>query len=562
MPLLEIKNLSVQIKKEHGAVKVVDDISFSIQENQITAIVGESGSGKTITALSIIKLLPKDSNISGEILFAVNNKKIAIRQLSEKEIPSLRGNKIAMIFQEPMTALNPLISCGNQILETIITHQKINKQRAKKKTIELLKAMELSDPKTAYQKYPHQLSGGQRQRIMIAMAISCNPSLLIADEPTTALDVVVQKNILDLLKKIQRTQKMSILLITHDLGIVADVAEHVIVMKNGVILEQGPCHNILNQPKHDYTKALLNCIPNFTNKGKPLPVIDEINDAQPMLDEHLKYPEINNNEPKPTSPILSVNSLKVHFPLSKNIFGKTTSWNKAIDNISFDVFQNETLGIIGESGCGKTTLGKTIAKLIQPTEGKILLNGKNIDCNDSLLQPNKIQIVFQDPYGSLNPRIMIGEAISEPIKVHRLITNENKLKERVAELMIQVGLNPSHGNKYPHEFSGGQRQRICIARALALEPTLLIFDESVSALDVSIQAQVLNLINRLKATCNMTSIFISHNISVIHYLSDRILVMKEGVIVEEGSSERIITNPSHDYTKLLLQAIPGKKLIH
>lgn len=561
MPLLEVNHLSIQIKKDDVSVQAVDNISFSILPNQITAIVGESGSGKTITALSIMKLLPRGATISGDIFFELNNKKNAIQQLSEEELTLVRGDKIAMIFQEPMTALNPLISCGNQIMETIVTHQQLTKQKAKEKTIQLLEAMDFTNPKIAYKKYPHQLSGGQRQRVMIAMAISCNPSLLIADEPTTALDVIVQKNILDLLKKIQQTHKMSVLLITHDLGIVADFADHVIIMKNGNILEQGTCNDIINRPTHAYTKALLNCIPDFTSKGKPLPVIDEMKHATIQFHNDSKYTLQKKPESDHTSPILSVQSLKVLFPLSKNIFGKSTSYHHAIDNISFDVFQNEILGIIGESGCGKTTLGKTIVQLIKPTSGKILLKGKNIFDNNLLVNPNNIQIVFQDPYGSLNPRITIGDAISEPIKVHRLITNETKLKERIAELMIQVGLHPNHANKYPHEFSGGQRQRICIARALALEPSILIFDESVSALDVSIQAQILNLINTLKSNYNITSIFISHNISVIHYISDRILVMKDGKIIEEGNPDRLVSNPTHDYTKALIQSIPGINLM-
>lgn len=565
MSLLSIKNLSISFKNDDVAVKAVHSVSLNIEKGKTLALVGESGSGKSITALSILQLLPSNAVINGDISFKPGDEKeTTLLQLSQKKVNTIRGNKIAMIFQEPMTSLNPVFTCGWQVMEALITHQKLSKKDAKKKTIELFKQVELPDPSAMVDRYPHQLSGGQKQRVMIAMAISCNPYLLIADEPTTALDVRVQKNILELIKKIQQQTNLSVLLITHDLGLVADVADDIAVMYKGEIVEQGKAMVILNHPKHNYTKALLACRPAASSKGKRLAVLSDF-----MVKEELFQPKMQqagltvSRLPIADSTILSVQNLNVHFTSARNFLGKAISYFKAVDGVSFDVKENETVGLVGESGCGKTTLARTILQLIKPTSGKILLNGKDISSmNAAALRSARkdMQIVFQDPYGSLNPRITIGEAIMEPLSVHHLYNNKAERKEKIISLLEQVKLHPDHFKRYPHQFSGGQRQRISMARALALEPSFLVFDESVSALDVSVQAQVLNLINDLKATHNFTSIFISHDLAVVHYISDRILVMEKGKIVESGNADQVYFDPQHEYTKKLVAAIPGKNI--
>lgn len=550
--LLQVNNLSISFMQEEQLVPAVKGISFSAYKGKLTAIVGESGSGKSITSLSILQLLPKQAVVEGEIIF---NGDLNVLKAGEKQIRSIRGNDIAMIFQEPMTSLNPVFSCGHQVMESLRQHKKMGKAEARQAALKLFEAVELPDPTAMLDRYPHEISGGQKQRVMIAMAMSCNPVLLIADEPTTALDVRVQKNILQLIKKLQHENEMGVLFITHDLGLVKEVADEVIVMQQGIIVEQGNTESVLTNPQHPYTQALLACRPGKSSKGKRLPVVsDFLNPGK----EKAATP-VWQNEPGEKT-ILSVQELQVHFPVAKNIFGKTTQWFKAVDGVSFNVKEKETLGLVGESGCGKTTLGRAILQLVQPTGGKILLNGKDIGSlsGAALREVRKdLQIVFQDPYGSLNPRISIGEAILEPLKVHQLQQNNKQRKEKVIELLEKVNLQPDHFNRYPHQFSGGQRQRICIARALALEPSFLIFDESVSALDVSVQAQVLNLINDLKEQYSFTSIFISHDLSVVHYISDRIMVMSKGKIIEEGPADDIIYRPQQAYTQQLIAAIPG-----
>lgn len=564
LPLLSINNLTIRFKNEDVLATAVNIETLIIKKGKTVALVGESGSGKTVTALSILKLLPDHTSINGNMLFAVNeHEQIDLLHTTSKAIGEIRGNKISMIFQEPMTSLNPVLTCGWQVMETLIRHQKLSKKQAKERTIELFRQVELPDPANMIDRYPHQISGGQKQRVMIAMAICCSPDLLIADEPTTALDVSVQKNILTLLKKIQQQTNLSILLITHDLGLVSDVADDVAVMYKGEIVEQGLAAGILNNPKHQYTKALLGCRPAANAKGKKLSVLSDFAENKTMASTTV--PVMNNmpfNNDKPI--ILSVNNLKVYFPEKKSLFGNAISYFKAVDDVSFDVRENETIGLVGESGCGKTTLSRAILQLIKPTSGEILLNGNDLSkiSKASLRSARKdLQIVFQDPYGSLNPRISIGDAIMEGLKVHKIHSNDIERKEKIISLLQQVELSADHYNRYPHQFSGGQRQRICIARALALHPSFLLFDESVSALDVSVQAQVLNLINDLKASFNFTSIFISHDLAVVHYISDRILVMKQGKIVESGDADQIYYDPKNEYTKKLIDAIPGKKLL-
>ena len=559
-PLLQVDQLQVSFNQEGKKSIAVNSSSFIIERGKLTAIVGESGSGKSVTALSILKLLPADAGLQGKILFSEDgHTQVDIAKAGDDVIRAIRGNKVSMIFQEPMTSLNPVFTCGYQVMEALMQHKHLSSQAAREKTIALFREVQLPDPTGMFKRYPHQLSGGQKQRVMIAMAMSCHPSLMIADEPTTALDVSVQKNILALIKKLQIENNMSVLLISHDLGLVSEVADEIVVMYKGKIVEHGPAKKILSEPQHNYTKALLACRPAPHSKGKRLPVISDFMGTG-----------ITTTQSPPTNPpvehgniVLSVRNLEVAFPVQKNLWGKTIKLFKAVDNVSFDVFKSETVGLVGESGCGKTTLGRAILQLVKPTAGKIILDGKDIaSFRHKALRDarKKLQIVFQDPFGSLNPRITIGDAILEPMQVHNLHNNDHERRERLMNLLEQVGLEPNQYRRYPHQFSGGQRQRICIARALALDPSFLIFDESVSALDVSVQAQVLNLINELKSTFNFTAIFISHDLSVVHYISDRIMVMKEGKIIEQGNADEIYFHPTEEYTQQLIAAIPGKKI--
>jgi len=560
-PLLSIKDLSIQFSNDGKLSTAVKNNSFEVASGELVAIVGESGSGKSVTALSILQLLPKQATISGEILFQ-QDEPVDLLQLSHKKINSIRGNKIAMIFQEPMTSLNPVFTCGYQVMEAIQLHQKVNKETARQKTIELFEKVQLPDPANLLSRYPHELSGGQKQRVMIAMAMSCNPAILIADEPTTALDVTVQKTILELIRSLQQQNNMGVIFITHDLGVVADIADKILVMHKGEIVEQGPAKDILQSPQHPYTKALLACRPAGKTKGKRLPVVSDFMNQEAETKERPTAPEeppTTNHKPQTT--VLEVKNLHVHFPVKKNIFGKPVEFFKAVDDVSFAVQEGDIVGLVGESGCGKTTLGRTILQLIKPTAGKILLEGRDLtQINSEALRSMRkdLQIVFQDPYGSLNPRITIGDAILEPLKVHSVLSNNKQRKEKVIELLEKVSLDTSHFNRYPHQFSGGQRQRICIARTLALNPSFLIFDESVSALDVSVQAQVLNLLNDLKKEFGFTAIFISHDLSVVHYICNRILVMYKGKIVEEGTADEVYYSPKNDYTQNLVNAIPGR----
>jgi peptide/nickel transport system ATP-binding protein len=560
LPLIQIKNLQISFSQNGVEVPAVKNISLDIPKGKIIAIIGESGSGKSVTALSLLNLLPTQAIVKGEVIFAENeNDSKNLIALSDNEIRKIRGNKIAMIFQEPMTSLNPLHKCGAQVMENLMLHKKLNKQQAKEEALALFTKVELPNPAEMLDRYPHQLSGGQKQRVMIAIAMSCKPALLIADEPTTALDVRVQKNVLRLLKKLQQENNMSILFITHDLQLVANIADEIAVMYKGEIVEQGNAKIILEDPQHIYTKALLGCLPTPKSKGKKLAVISDFVDGKKEVEQQ-QIIETNIS----SDIMLEVKNLKVHYPTKRNFIGKVLENYKAVDDVSFTVNKNEIVGLVGESGCGKTTLGRAILNLIKPTAGNILYQGKDLaklQKKELRILRKELQIVFQDPYGSLNPRISIGDAIVEPMHVHGYKTSKKVRREKAVDLLEQVNLPADAMERFPHQFSGGQRQRICIARALALNPNFLIFDESVSALDVSVQAQVLNLINDLKAKFNFTAIFISHNFPVVHYISDRIMVMKAGKIIEAGNANEIIFSPKEEYTKELLAAVPGEGFV-
>lgn len=565
--LLDIKNLEVEFKTEEGFVKAIHGISFSIDKAETVAVVGESGSGKSVTSLSALQLIPQPPAVypNGEIIFTKKDgSTINMLKASATELQSIRGNEIAMIFQEPMSSLNPVFTCGSQVMEAIQLHQKVNKEEASKRTLHLFEKVKLPNPEAMLYRYPHQLSGGQKQRVMIAMAMSCNPSLLIADEPTTALDVTVQKTILHLIKELQQETGMGVLFITHDLGVVHDIADKIVVMYKGEIVEQGTVYEIFHQPKHPYTKALLACRPALHPKGKRLPVVSDFLEEtsalshEPIPDSEM--PKFQTPNSKSQIPLLQIQNLNVWFPEQKKLFGKSSTYIKAVNDVSFEVYNGETLGLVGESGCGKTTLGRALLRLVDATSGNISLNGKNILSKSMAAfkqQRKDLQIVFQDPYSSLNPRMSIGDAIAEPMLVHGLQHNRKQAKEKVIELLEKVNLTAAQFNRYPHEFSGGQRQRIVIARALALHPSFIVWDESVSALDVSVQAQVLNLLNDLKKEFGFTSIFISHDLSVVRYICDRIIVMNKGRIEEMGRADDIYYRPQSDYTRQLLAAIPG-----
>lgn len=569
-PLLQINNLQVDFVTDIGTTTAVNDISITIKRGEIVAIVGESGSGKSVTALSILQLLPKPPAryTTGEILFSPDGETpLNLLTQSQHQLRDIRGNKIAMIFQEPMSSLNPVFTCGHQVQEAIRLHQRIPKKEAFQKTIELFRQVRLPNPEQLFRRFPHQLSGGQKQRVMIAMAMSCEPSLLICDEPTTALDVTVQKTILQLIKELQQTQQMGVIFITHDLGVVAEVADRAVVMYKGEIVEAGNVQDIFHHPQHAYTKGLLACRPVLHPKGERLPVVSD------FLENNRSFNTINftgavsevavpatSNTDVPKPPFIQVSRLNVWFPSKRTLLGKPLEYVKAVDNIRFEIYKGETLGLVGESGCGKTTLGRTLLGLIQPTSGSVYYDGVDLNAIDAgaMKQMRKdIQIIFQDPYSSLNPRLTIGSAIAEPLKVHDIVTTRQQRKDKVVELLEKVNLKAEHFHRYPHEFSGGQRQRIVIARALALNPSFVVCDESVSALDVSVQAQVLNLLSDLKNEMGFTIIFISHDLSVVRYISDRIMVMNKGKIEEIGDADQVFFHPQKEYTKQLIAAIPA-----
>jgi peptide/nickel transport system ATP-binding protein len=565
--MLQVKHLNVQFKTQNGSIEAVKDSSFTLKKGETIGIVGESGSGKSVTSLAIMRLHNSNNTIiKGEVLLNGVN----ILQISEDDMREIRGNRIAMIFQEPMTSLNPVLTCGFQVTEAIRFHLSVNKQEAKEKAISLFKEVQLPRPEAIFDSYPHQISGGQKQRVMIAMALSCDPEILIADEPTTALDVTVQKTIIELLLRLKAERHMSLVFISHDLGVVSEIADRVIVMYKGEIVEEASVKEIFTHPKHPYTKGLLACRPSPDHHLKKLPVIadflDALNNAvsiEKIRERYIyKADEIKERKKKlyAQQPILKINELSTWFPVGHGFFGKKKDVVKAVNKVSFDVYPGETLGLVGESGCGKSTLGRSILRLIEPTSGGVDFENtdlRRLNKQEMRNMRRDIQIIFQDPYSSLNPRLTVGDSLMEPLQVHQLYENNTKRKKRVLELLEKVNLPPEYFNRYPHEFSGGQRQRIVIARALALKPKFIICDESVSALDVSVQAQVLNLIRELQQEFNLTYIFISHDLSVIKHISDRIMVMNKGEIIETGDPDEIYYRPKMEYTKKLIASIPG-----
>jgi peptide/nickel transport system ATP-binding protein len=555
--ILQVNNLNIAFKGEKDFLPVVNAVSFELKSNEILGIVGESGSGKSVTALSVLGLLPqKNVRVSGSILFENED----LVQTSEKKLQQIRGKKIAMIFQEPMSSLNPSLTCGFQVMEMILQHQKCTQKQAYNLVLELFDKVKLPRAKVMFNQYPHQISGGQKQRVMIAMAIACKPQILIADEPTTALDVTVQKEIIALLKELQSETGMSILFITHDLALVSEIAQSVLVMHKGKIVENGLVENIFKNPKENYTKALLNAKPKMDERLKKLPTVADFlsNDFEKQIYTQEQRQAYHNKIYK-NKPLLEVKNLATYFSAPAiGIFGKKNTI-KAVDEVSFNLYEGETMGLVGESGCGKTTLGRTILQLEKATKGSIFYKGDDItQLTKSKLKQlrSEVQIIFQDPFSSLNPRIPIGKAIMEPMIVHGFFNSNKERKKKVTELLESVGLSEEHFNRYPHEFSGGQRQRIGIARAIAVNPKLIICDESVSALDVSVQAQVLNLLNELKNKYGFTYIFISHDLAVVKYMSDQLVVMNTGKIEEIGDADFVYKNPKSDYTKKLIDAIP------
>ena len=600
--LLDVADLTTVFETSNQRVIAVNDVTLSVERGKTLGLVGESGSGKSVTAMSILRLVSAPGKIeSGTITLSIDDTSIDLLRESDSKLRKIRGGRIAMIFQEPMTSLNPVYTTGYQVMEAILLHKKISKEEARRKTIELFHEVGIPDPSNRIHMYPHEMSGGQRQRVMIAMALSCSPDLLIADEPTTALDVTIQAQILHLLKQLCVKRSMGMIFITHDLGVIAEIADDVAVMYRGNVVEHTDVLSIFTKCKHPYTKSLLLCRPMLSGNNKRLPTVSDFMETELQNDGSLKileksvsdeslrrveekgrgrhlyplkrlaqlgysgsrddYEEGISYAGESESPLVSVNDLRVHFPVRRGIFSRVSGWVKAVDGVTFDVYRGQTLGLVGESGCGKTTTGRCLMRLINPTSGTFMFGGVDISTmSQSELRPfrKRFQIIFQDPYGSLNPRKTIEEIITEPMRFHGMGGSRKDRQQKALDLLEKVGLPGIHYlNRYPHEFSGGQRQRVCIARALAVNPELIICDEAVSALDVSVQAQVLNLLKDLQSELGLTYIFISHDLSVVKFMSDMMAVMKSGRFVEFGPSECIYKDPKNEYTKELIRSIPN-----
>ena len=553
-PLLAIKNLSVSFKNGNITNQVLFDLNYQVNKGKILGIVGESGSGKSVANLAVLGLLDKKkTQISGEILFQADSGEINLLTQTTKQLQAIRAKEIAMIFQEPMTALNPSLTCGYQVAEVLLLHRICTKKEVKDTVISLFEQVKLPRAEQLYKQYPHQLSGGQQQRVMIAMAIACKPKILIADEPTTALDVTVQKEIITLLKDLQQETGMSIIFVSHDLALVSEITDTILVLYQGEIVEMDTAATIFKNPQENYTKALINARPAMDKRLKKLPTVSD------FLNETIDLTVINSKERIAKHQALYSKKPLLEIKELYKFFGNKKQVVKAVNNVSFQVYEGETLGLVGESGCGKSTLGKVLLQLERPTKGNVFYKGQDISklSKKSLRELRKeIQIIFQDPYSSLNPKMMVGEAILEPLTVHKLYKNKEIRKQKVLEILKRVGLQEAHYYRYPHEFSGGQRQRIGIARTVIMQPKLIVCDESVSALDVSVQAQVLNLLNELKDTFGFTYIFISHDLAVVKYMADQLLVMNQGKIAEIGEADAIYKAPKRDYTKKLIAAIP------
>ncbi|MCM2575456.1 dipeptide ABC transporter ATP-binding protein [Achromobacter xylosoxidans] len=557
-----MRGVSVDFNTENGVFRAVENLDFDVRPGKTLAIVGESGSGKSVTSMAIMRLTDYNNGriATGKILFRDGaDREVDLTAASDEQMRAIRGNDIAMIFQEPMTSLNPVFTIGDQIIEAIMLHQQLSRSAARKAARALLEKVRLPDAEQLLDRYPHQLSGGMRQRVMIAMALSCQPRLLIADEPTTALDVTIQAQILNTIRELQRDLGTAVIFITHDMGVVAEMADDVVVMLRGRKVEQGPVEEIFRAPKHPYTRALLAAVPRLGSlTGRDLP----LRTPQTVLEgETLR--EVGETREQDTArydePVLRVEKLTTRFDVGHNLFGRVTHRVHAVEEVSFDVYPGETLALVGESGSGKSTIGKTLQQLVAPTSGAVRYNGQDIFSMDAAGRQRlrqEIQYIFQDPYASLDPRKTVAFSIAEPIRTHRLLTDEAAIARRVGELLEQVGLKPEHARRYPHEFSGGQRQRVCIARALASDPKLIIADESVSALDVSIQAQILNLLMDLQKDRGLSYLFITHDMAVVEKVSHRVAVLYLGQIVELGTRRQIFESPQHAYTRKLLAAVP------
>lgn len=547
--ILSVTNLSISF----GDFKAVNHISFEIGKAKTLAIVGESGSGKSLTALSLMGLLPKGALVKGDIALSDNDKTYALTSCDDKTWQQLRGKAMGIVFQEPMSSLNPVMKIGKQLAEVILAHRQLGNEAAKQLAIEWLKKVQLPDPDKMYSRYPHQLSGGQKQRVMIAMAMCNNPALIIADEPTTALDVTVQQEVIALMKQLQEEHGTAMIFITHDLALASEISDDILVMYKGEVVEHGQTADVLLHPQHVYTKALLACKPNADNKGKRLPIVADFMNLDISGSDTYKATAI-------TDTILQVNNLRIWFTENKDWLGKPVNYFKAVDNVSFELKRGEVLGLVGESGCGKSTISKSLMGLLPVNDGQIVFNGEDLaklSHKEWTRVRRQIQLIFQDPYASLNPRMTIGDMLIEPMRMHRVVTN-SELKKEAQRLLDLVHLPADAMKRYAHQFSGGQRQRIGIARALALRPQLLICDESVSALDVSVQAQILNLLKELQQEFQLTYLFISHDLNVVHYMSDRVMVMQAGHIVEAGEATQVLQQPANDYTRRLIAAMPGR----